>query len=353
MNNVFPVRLKQARLMRGLSMDALSAKMGGAGLSKQSICKYEKGKMMPDSRSLITLADALDVSVDYLFRPIKCTIDNFEFRKKSSLGTKKIDSIKETIKDKLERYIEIENLLLLNTECNLSERYGNVEVMSESDVYNLSQKLRNDWKLGEDGLSNLIEVLEDNHIKVIEIDNDKHFDGLSGYVNKSIPVIVLNDCFSNERKRFTALHELGHLVLAFSPNIEDKRKERMCDLFASELLISKETFMRLLGSNRRDISLQELIAIQRQFGISIDALMYKARQLNIITERRYTTFCKRKNAVPDFKADVEKGRTGKEHSDRFIRLVYRALADEQISISKASELLGKSINDVRDTINLV
>ena len=71
------------------------------------------------------------------------------------------------------------------------------------------------------------------------------------------------------------------------------------------MLISKDVFIQKIGLNRRDISLQELQDIQEQFGISIDALMYKAKELNIITESRYKTFRIKKSQAPQFKEAVE------------------------------------------------
>lgn len=129
--------------------------------------------------------------------------------------------------------------------------------------------------------------------------------------------------------------------------------ERYCHLFASEMLISKEIFIQKIGMNRKDISLQELQDIQIQFGISIDALMYKAWSLNIITESRYKTFRIKKSQAPQFKEAVEESRYKQEQSNRFVRLVYRALASEIISISKASVLLNTPINAVRNQLNLV
>jgi Zn-dependent peptidase ImmA (M78 family) len=136
-------------------------------------------------------------------------------------------------------------------------------------------------------------------------------------------------------------------------SVSQKKIENLCNLFASEMLISKEVFIRNIGSNRNDISLSELIDIQEQFGISIDALMYKARTLNIITDNRYTTYFKKKNSIKEFKNAVEQNRTKKEQSNRFVRLVYRALASGIISLSKASALLECPIDKVRNDLMLV
>ena len=336
--------------MQGLSMDSLCEKAGNA-LSKQAISKYESGRMMPDSKSLIVLSNALGVSIDYFFRPIAVSIDNVEFRKKAKLGIKQIETIKEIVRDKLERYLEIESIIDIQTE--FKSRYDNITVQTENDIFSIVSRIKNEWKLGEDGINNLIEILEENKIKVIEIDAPEGFDGLSGFANGKTPIIVLNKNFDSERKRLTALHELGHLLLNFDTSINEKRIERFYNLFANEMLISKEVFIQKIGMNRKDISLQELQDIQLQFGISIDALMYKAKELNIITDARYRTFCIKKNQTKRFKEEVEKSRYKQEESNRFVRLVYRALASEIISISKASSLLNIPVNAIRNQLNLV
>ena len=334
--------------MQGFSMEQLCNKMNNI-ITRQSISKYEIGKMMPDSTTLISLSNALGVSVDYFFRPLTITIENVEFRKKSHLSAKQIDSIKEIVKDKLERYFEIESIFDIRTKF----LYSALSILTEEDIYSISNQIKKDWKLGEDGINNLIEVLEENNIKVIEIDAPSSFDGLSGSVNSESAVIVLNQNLDAESKRFTALHELGHLLLNFDESITEKQKESFCNLFASEMLISREVFINKIGMNRHDISLKELQDIQTQYGISIDTLMYKAKSLNIITPNRYKTYFVNKNNKPQFKESVEMSRYKREESSRFERLVFRALASEVISISKASTLLNLSVNEVRNQLNLV
>ena len=281
MKDVFSQRLRNARVMRELSMDELCDKLNNI-VSKQSISKYEKGKMMPDSTVLIELAKALDVKVDYFFRPFSISLENVEFRKKAKLKVSEKSAINELILDKVERYIEVENILDITS--NFTTDFSNVVVHCEEDIYPLVARLKNEWQLGEDGINNLIELLEENKIKIIEIDAPDSFDGLSGFVDEKIPIIVLNKSFTSERKRFTALHELGHILLRFDNNLDSKKREYLCNLFANEMLISRDVFIRLIGHSRKNISLLELRDIQKQFGISIDALMYKANYLNIITD---------------------------------------------------------------------
>ena len=80
MKQIFSQRLKSARLMNGLSMDSLCEKINNI-VSKQSISKYEKGIMMPESTILIALSKALNVNVDFFFRPYYVTVEDIEFRK--------------------------------------------------------------------------------------------------------------------------------------------------------------------------------------------------------------------------------------------------------------------------------
>ena len=58
--NVFAQRLKQARILKKISMDQLVAMIGNI-VTKQAISKYESAKMMPNSTVLVALATALDV----------------------------------------------------------------------------------------------------------------------------------------------------------------------------------------------------------------------------------------------------------------------------------------------------
>jgi len=350
LKEIFGARLKTARVIKGMSMDDLCAKMNNL-VSKQTISKYESGKMLPNSTNLIALANALSVKPDYLLRPFSVSLDRIEFRKKSKMGVKEENSIKEKIRDQIERYIEIEEILGIDS--NFENPIKDNSVIAPSNVYRIAEEVKKLWKLGQDGIPYVIEMLEEHCVKVIEMDAPNTFDGLSGFVGDNKPIIVLNRNFPVERKRFTAMHELGHLMLNFDETLPEKDIERYCNLFANEMLISQDVFKRILGESRRNISLNELRAIQSNFGISVEAQMFKANQLEIISNSRYKYFCITKNQNPTFKKQVEKSSYHNEKSNRFTSLVYRALASELITFSKASELLNESINVVREKLELV
>lgn len=61
--NIFAERLKKTRLLRKLSQKELAERIQ---ISQRSYCRYESGEMFPSKENLISIAEALEISVDYL-----------------------------------------------------------------------------------------------------------------------------------------------------------------------------------------------------------------------------------------------------------------------------------------------
>lgn len=333
---IFALRLKNARLLKNMSMAALSNALGDL-VSPQAIYKYESGKMLPSSNVIIELSRIFEVPMDYFFRPVTTTITGVEFRKKYKLGVKEKNTIQAKATEILERYVEISDIC---NETRLDFTVSEGPISTKEDVIRVVSDLRNKWNLSENGIDNVIAFLESLGIIVIEIEATMDFDGFSGMACKT-PIIVLNKDYTPERKRFTALHELGHLVMRFEPEVTDKDVERLCHLFAGEMLISAKRMKEKLGDiSHKKISLQEFADLQKTFGISIDALMHKAMDFGMIGEPKYRNYNILKRTKATFNDYAVRSRYIEEHSDRFEKMVYRAYADELISGSKASSLLG-------------
>ena len=345
----FGQRLSKARKMNGLSMQGLADKMNNI-ISKQAIGKYEQGDMKPSSEMLIALGKALNVRPDYFFRQEKIKLANVEFRKLKRLSAKDVDQIKAHTIDFLERYFELEDLLAIDN--SFKNPIADIEINDQSDIEHAAEKLRDKWGIGSNAIPNVIELLEDNEVKVYEIEVEDGFDGLSSYAN-GIPVIVLNHSMQKFRKRFTALHELAHLALKF-PNgkFSDKEIEKFCHAFAGAMLIPKSSFIEEFGAHRSNIFLKELMILKENFGISMQAIMARARSLDLISQATYQEFFKtfsqlgyRKEEPGDYK--------GEESSTRFFQLLLRAVAEEVVSLSKAASLNNQKLAEFRNYLNQI
>lgn len=338
MKDVFAKRLKNARVLAGLSQDDLVDRIGGV-VSKNAISKYEKGAMMADGKVLISLANALNVKTDYFFRPFTVEIERVEFRKKSKLSVKRVKAIKQKVTDIVERYLEVEQFLSIKSE--FKNPIKNRVIQSKEDVEEAVNQLLKQWKIGYNALPNVIDLLEDKEIKVIEIDAPDEFDGFSAWANGKYPVIVINEHYSIERKRLTALHELGHLILNFDEVVAHKDMERMCFQFAGAMLIPEETFKNEFGEHRMRISVPELIAVKEEYGISVQALMQRAKDLGVINDFAFLNFRK---WISGNRAEEGLGNyIGRERSNRFKQLIYRAASEEIISMSKAASLSNQKL----------
>lgn len=349
MENLVAYRIKNARKLKGLSQQDVADEIN---VSKQMVSKYEKGTSMPSSSSLLKLSRLFGLKIDYFFSSFKIEIGEVNFRKKSSFSMKKQNSLKEQIKINLENYLWLEDTLSID--YSFENCIKNYKIKSVSDIEKAVLKIRNEWNIGIDPIHNIIQLLEDKEIKVIELyDVDDKFDGLATYVNDKYPVIVVNGTFPVERKRFTLLHELGHLLLNLS-DCELSQEEKFCNKFASEFLLPKNIVINEYGGKREHITLTELISTQKKYGISIPAIVYRLVDSNILSKERQKQFYIKVNFNPSLKKDINLSRfETPEKSNRYERLVYRALAQENITISKASSLLSKNIEVVRENYALI
>jgi len=336
---MFGERLKRARVKAGFSMQVLVDKADKV-VSKQSISQYEKNLKTPSSTVLIELANALGVGVEYFFRNINVSIGEVDFRKQSTFGKKKQEVLKERVREYLERYIEIENILDIN--YKFEKKFENNVLNSLDDIEDVATKLRENWNLGIDPIGNIVEMLELKNIKVLLVDDDKKFNGLCGVVNDedSHYFIVLNNSqeLNSDRKRFTALHELAHLVLPTHTLDEEKASDR----FAGSFLFPKESVVNEFGVKRTKISLDELAHVKQKYGISIAGIIFRLRQLDIINETMFKRFwiLNRTSKFDDkylYKKEIK--------TTRFQNLLAHAYSEEYISLSKLSELSGLSVDD--------
>ncbi|MBU0490059.1 MAG: XRE family transcriptional regulator [Bacteroidetes bacterium] len=342
----FPDRLKNARKMCGFSLQDLSDKLSNR-MSKQELSRFENGESNPDSSVLDDMCLALNVRLDYFFRDSTVSLDDVEFRKLKKLTVKDREKIQSITTEHLERYLELENLLGIDNSFPFTPR--TIPVSSHEDIEKAADSVRKKFGCGFDPIHNIAALLEDNNIKVIWVDAPQAFSGMSTIIDKKIGVIVLNSStvIPIVRKRLTALHELGHLVLNLE-TFEEKEKEKYCNAFAAAVLLPREKLKEAFGGWREKVYGQELKMIKQYFGISLSAIMHRAFSLELISASHLKYFSIRYNQY--YRKQENLGYSGSEKSDRFLQLIIRAIAQGIISTSKGAALCNQSLSDFRSTL---
>lgn len=325
-------RIKMARTAAGLSLRALAEK---AGVSAMAISKYENGKDIPRSGVLIRLSEALGVSVDYFFRTVEVKLSMPVYRNHEALPKKEEREIHEQIRDLIERYLEVEEIVGDRQQFRMPVKEKR-RVATLNDAELVAQHVRSLWKLGTDPIENVIDIFEQNGIKVGEIDGTENFDALTFSLDEKTPVIVVKKNVVGDRQRFSLAHELGHIVMLLESGIDP---EAAAHRFAGAFLAPGPGVLADLGSKRKMLDVYELHLLKHKYGISMQALIYRARDLHIISTAKLDQM---------FQMFKDNGWRENEPGDhlkpespsRMKRLIFRALSEKKITRSRAAELIG-------------
>lgn len=343
-------RIKVSRHALGLSLRDLTRKIDNR-VSAQAISKYERDESVPSSSVLIELAGALDVSEDYLVSDTEFVLESVEFRKKSFTGAREKNQVEAKVLDFLERYLTVEDILRLPTVDWDMPREAPWPILNDlAEVEQAALNLRLYWRIGMNPIPNLVELLEDRGIKILAIPLSDNLDGLTARVSRNnrkatSSVIVVNQKQWGERQRFTIAHELGYMVLEVGPGIDE---EKAAHRFAGAFLMPAEPLRAEIGKFRKSMGWRELFELKRFFGVSVQALTYRCKEIGIFNKSLFQylfdEFKRQGWRTPPYKEPfaIEKG----EEPTRFQRLCYRALAENLISEAKTAELLGLSVHEL-------
>jgi Zn-dependent peptidase ImmA (M78 family)/DNA-binding XRE family transcriptional regulator len=325
-------RIKQARKANHMSLRNLAEK---AEISAMAISKYERDLDTPSSGVLLRLAQALGVSIDFLFRPQTVSVQLQAYRKHAALGVKEQEAIQMRIQAWLERYLEVESFFPDERQSVTLPAYS---IHSIEQVEDLAVDLRNNWDLGLDPIENLTQVLEDRGIKVGSVSGFVHFDSCT-FTADGIPVIVSKDELPGDRQRFNLGHELGHLIVDAEERLDP---EAACHRFVGAFLVPAQAARFELGSRRTTLDMNELYMLKHKYGLSMKAWVFRARDLGIISENAAARLFKRFRANGWHQREPGEA-LSPERPSRMERLIYRARAEDLISRSKAQDLLGEPL----------
>lgn len=333
-----PQRLRQLRLARSLTLDALAASMGGV-VTKQALSKYEQGKANPSVRVLAKLASALGVKTAHLWSAPQVAVRFIAYRKGAGLSKRDQEQVEGLVAQALEDRIRLQTLLEKTNshKCDIPIQSFRVKRLEDSEE--AACELRRTWCLGSAPIGSVTGILESHRVHVIEINAREKFDGISALASADeTPVAAAVVCrrpLSGERQRINLIHELGHLVLKVAEDIDE---EKAAFRFAKAFLAPADTLRKDIGENRTSVRLAELLLLKKKFGMSLQALIYRLRELEIINQSHYDQWW----------ADIRRlGWKKREPSELaheqplwLQESVLRALAEGLIDQKEADQLLG-------------
>lgn len=330
-------RLKQWRLARGLSLEELSAQIGGM-VTKQALSKYETGKAHPSPLVLNKLAFALKIDAADLLTEPTVQVKFIAYRKGSSLPKKEAHRVQSLVAQALEERVQLQQLTSTEQHLDVEE----ILVNSLDAAEKAAETVRAKWNLGTEPVSSVVDVLESHLIHVLQIHAHERFDGIAaiaevqGQDRINAAMVVTRADVPGERQRLNLTHELGHIVLRPAPGLNT---EKMAFRFGAALLAPAETLKREVGTRRSAIGIDELLILKQRFGMSVQALLYRFRDLKIINESYYKEWCMQINRIGWKKREPKE--LAPEQPTWFRKSVHHAFAEGLITSNDFERLLGE------------
>jgi Zn-dependent peptidase ImmA (M78 family)/transcriptional regulator with XRE-family HTH domain len=158
---------------------------------------------------------------------------------------------------------------------------------------------RNQWNLGDGPVRHLVRTMESHGIVTAMVPfDDVDIARVDAFSTSRMPrpVIVLTPDRAKDvyRHRFTAAHELGHLILHGETAPGDYQQEREANVFAAEFLTPMNSISAELPAR---VDFTALIGLQRTWGVSVKSLLYRCREVGHISDSAASRGYQRLNSL--------------------------------------------------------
>lgn len=334
-----------------------------AGVTRQTIAAWERGERSPSVEQLARLAQAFRVSLADLLGIALADSEAPCLLFRADDPAALTSGLEVLLCRRAADYAEVEKLAGELPALPESRPYDDVD---PEILEGVARELR-DWLGVEDGpLGDVIDLLETRGIKVIPHPLNEKISGFSAFRDDWGGVIFVNASHPTERQYFTALHELAHLVLhrrdyagspgeppaTVGPGRPRKHpRERAADYVAAAVLLPEHILRRELRWYRqRWIPESLLVDLKYRYRVSVRTVLMRAADLGLISERQrgqqlgklrgtYGSYGEPGLALPQLQG-----------TRRLQRLVMVALLKEEMTTSRAAEVLGQPHQDVREEL---
>lgn len=168
-----------------------------------------------------------------------------------------------------------------------------------ADPVQAARALRQAWGLGQGPVPRMVRLLEAHGVIVTLVPFAGAATGTVDAFSTSQlprPIVVLTPDRADDvyRHRFTAAHEVGHLLFHGECVPGDIMQEKEADSFAAEFLTPGEMIQPELPP-RMDLGALEQLG--RKWGVSVDSLVYRCREVGTVSDPAYRRAYQRLNQL--------------------------------------------------------
>jgi Zn-dependent peptidase ImmA (M78 family)/transcriptional regulator with XRE-family HTH domain len=294
---LIPGRLRDARRALRFTQRELGER---AGVTRQSISAYEAGDKLPEPEIFSKLISALQQPTSYFTTPDLPLFGQLWPRFFRKVGP---DTLRRNeactvygnwfiqIAKYIDDYVNYPQVDIARAcPSDPGGRY------SENELDHFADETRKYWKLGLGPISNVLALLESKGILVCRhVIEDERVDAFSFWNGDRPFIFMASEKVSAARIRFDLAHELGHLVLHrwIEPEeLEDPKTlkliEAEADHFASAFLLPRRSFPNEVYTAKLDA----FVDLKRRWRVSMQAMIYRCRDLELIDEDQFTNLYK-------------------------------------------------------------
>ncbi len=275
-----PKALFTARVFRGFTISELANK---SGVSRQTVNSLESGAARPFWPSVHALADTLSFPPEFFFSPISIPEPGvLHFRRQSRVSARSVEhacaqaALFGRIVDVFREFAEF-----------AAPRVPAVSATDMDGVERAAELFRAGIGIQADApIANAVRAAEAAGVHVGTFDpGDVPVDGFCWALRFPLILLSTRTCWS--RRRFSVMHEVGHLVLHRRWTSENS--EEQSHRFAGAVLVPRTAFWREFPRPRNRIEWAPMFEMKHRWGISLQALICRAYDLGIIDAAQYRT----------------------------------------------------------------
>jgi Zn-dependent peptidase ImmA (M78 family)/transcriptional regulator with XRE-family HTH domain len=344
-------RLRLAREARGLTQRAVAS---GSEVTSAAISQFEKGDARPAAKTLLRLAEALEFPVQFFAvgaapssrdpDPPDGFDDTGYFRSLRSISVtdrRRALALSQLVRDLTDRLSEA--VRLPDTDI---PRYPLPVDAGAAAAEECAQAVRSAWHIPPGPSPDMVNTLERHGIVCARYHAGTHAVDAFSVPFPDWPVVILgDDKAKRDRERFSAAHELGHLVMHGLEHAGSKLIEDQAHRFAAAFLTPADEIRGELPSGP---AWPELLILKRRWGVSIGALLMRARTLAVMPQSTYQQAV-RYMSMRGWRTN-EPGNLGAGEAPRLLALAAAAAEQDGVTVSQLSAETGWPLPWVEDML---